>query len=356
MAVLLVTDRSKKSVLIGLSGGVDSAVAAYLLKELGYKVHAITYILSDNQISSANDASAIAQILDIPLYIEDRRQEFNETIVKYFTDSYINGDTPNPCVLCNSTFKFKHLIDKAESLGIDLVATGHYANIEFDKVTQRYILKKSNNSKKDQSYFLYRLTQQQLSKMLLPISDMNKEDVRKVADKIGLSVKDKKDSQDICFIKGVNYTEFIKSRDENSYNDCTFTDRFGNLLGKGANHIHFTPGQRRGLNKGFNQRMYVISKDAEKNTVILGNEDELYKKELVLNDINLIYLDKITEPLRVKVKIRNSMTAVDALVMMADKRVKINFDNPVRAAAKGQSAVFYENDRVVGGGIIYDSL
>ena len=354
--VQLLIDSKKKSVLVGLSGGVDSAVTAYILKNEGYDVHAVTYIISDNQKASIMDASDIAYMLDIPLYIEDKQEEFKQSIEAYFIDSYIKGDTPNPCVLCNSTFKFKNLIDKADSLDIDYVATGHYANIKYDEHLGCYCLYKSKNERKDQSYFLYRLSQQQLSRILLPISDMNKEEVRRIADKIGLSVKDKKDSQDICFIKGIDYTDFIKEHKPGTYEDSIFTDKQGKILGKGANQIHFTPGQRRGLNKGFNQRMYVIGKNAEKNEIVLGDEEYLYSKELILKDINLICYNNLSEPLHVMVKIRNSMIAVSTSVVAVDSGIKVIFDEPVRAAVKGQSAVFYDNDKVVGGGIIYDCL
>jgi len=354
--VHMVTDRSKKTVLVGLSGGVDSAVSAYILKSEGYDVHAVTYIISDNHKASVKDATDIASILKIPLYIEDKQEEFKKTIENYFIDSYIKGDTPNPCVLCNSTFKFKNLIDKADSMGIDYVATGHYANIKYNERLGCYCLFKSKNERKDQSYFLYKLNQQQLSRILFPIADMNKDEVRIIADKIGLPVKDKKDSQDICFIKGIDYTDFIKDYRPGIYKESVFTDKQGKVLGKGANHIHFTPGQRRGLNKGFNQRMYVIGKNAEKNEIILGNEEDLYSKELILKDINLICYSNLSEPLQVKVKIRNSMPVVNAIIYEIDEGIKVIFDNSVKAAVKGQSAVFYENDRVVGGGIIYDCL
>ncbi|HOF27360.1 MAG TPA: tRNA 2-thiouridine(34) synthase MnmA [Clostridia bacterium] len=352
----MASDRYKGSVLIGLSGGVDSAVSAYLLKEKGYKVYGITYILSDNQLKSAEDAKAIAKTLDIPLYIEDKKKEFNDTVVSYFVDSYICGETPNPCVLCNSSFKLKNLTDKADSLSIDYVATGHYANIQYDKVSDRYILRTSENKEKDQSYFLYRLSRQQLARLLLPISDMNKEQVRDIAAKIRLTVKDKKDSQDICFIKDIDYTDLIKEKRPGKYKECTFIDKEGNVLGKGANHIHFTTGQRRGLNKGFNQRMYVISKNAKSNTVTLGPVEDLYTKVLTVKDIHLIQPDKAEDPLRVKVKIRNTMAAVDAVIEKTDYGIKVVFDQPVRAAAKGQSAVFYLYDQVIGGGIIDDCI
>ncbi len=354
--VQLLTDIHKKSVLIGLSGGVDSAVTAYLLKTEGYDVHAVTYIMSENHKASVKDAADIASMLNIPLYIEDKQEEFKNSIEAYFIDSYIKGDTPNPCVLCNSTFKFKHLIDKADSLGISYVATGHYANIKFDEHSGCFCLYKSKNERKDQSYFLYKLNQQQLSRILFPIADMNKEEVRKIADKIGLPVKDKKESQDICFIKGMDYTDFIKEHKKGIYKESIFTDEQGNVLGKGENHIHFTPGQRRGLNKGFNKRMYVIGKNAEKNEVVLGNEEDLYSKELMISDINLICRKNLPELMHVMVKIRNSMPAVSAMIITVEDGIKVIFDEPVRAAVKGQSAVFYENDRVVGGGIIYDGL
>lgn len=350
------TEFSNKSVLIGLSGGVDSAVSAYLLKKQGYDVHAVIYILSTCQKVSLEDAKDIAKRLDIPLYIEDKISEFSDTVISYFTESYLKGETPNPCVLCNNSFKFKNLIEKADSLGIDLVATGHYANISFDNQTQRYLLKSSLNVKKDQSYFLYRLSQNQLKRILLPIADLQKEKVRKVAEEIGLTVKDKKDSQDICFIKDTDYAAFIMERSKGSFDDCIFTDKRGKVIGRGSNHVFYTPGQRRGVGKGFNKRVYVIRKDAKTNTVVLGEQEDLYSKELIVKDTNMISVDTLAKPTNVSVKIRNSMSGVSATIFAEQEHIKVIFDEPVRAAVKGQSAVFYDNDKVVGGGIIYDSL
>lgn len=350
------TERGNKSVLIGLSGGVDSAVSAYLLKKQGFDVHAVTYVLSACQKSSLEDAKDIAKRLEIPLYIEDKITEFSDTVISYFTESYLKGETPNPCVLCNNSFKFKNLIEKADSLGIDLVATGHYANISFDNLTQRYLLKSSLNVKKDQSYFLYRLSQNQLKRILLPIADLQKEKVRKIAEEIGLTVKDKKDSQDICFIKDTDYAAFIMERSKNSFDDCVFTDKRGNIIGRGSNHVFYTPGQRRGVGKGFNKRVYVIRKDAKTNTVVLGEQEDLYSKELIVKDTNMISVDTLAKPTNVSVKIRNSMSGVSATIFAEQEHIKVIFDEPVRAAVKGQSAVFYDNDKVVGGGIIYDSL
>lgn len=356
MAVIDLHENKKKSVLIGISGGVDSAVGAYILKNQGYDVHAVTYILSSSQKSSVNDAIKIAEKLNIPIYIDDKTDSFDKEVISYFTNAYLIGETPNPCVLCNKSFKFRHLIERAESMGIDYVATGHYANIDYDDKSKRFLLTKSANEKKDQSYFLYRLTQSQLSKIIFPISDMNKDQVRLIAQKIGLEVKDKKDSQDICFIKDTDYASFIKEKTDRLFENSTFIDKSGNTIGKGDNHIFYTPGQRRGLGQGFNKRVYVIKKDAMNNKVVLGDEADLYKKEIKVKDINLISIEKLEEPMKVKVKIRNSMNFADGEISMVDDNIKIVFDEPVRAAVNGQSAVFYKDNLVVGGGIIYDAL
>jgi len=339
-----------------MSGGVDSAVTSYLLKLQGYDVYGITFVLSDNQIEAAKEAQKICDKLEIPLFVENLTKEFNNDVTSYFVDSYLKGEIPNPCVLCNQIFKFKNLIDKADKEKIDFVATGHYSQVLYDNKSDRYILKKAKDLNKDQSYFLYRLTQKQLSRIILPLWNVEKEEVRSIAKDLGLEVSEKKDSQDICFIKEMDYTDFIKRTQKDVFDHCTFEDMQGNPLGQGSHHIHYTPGQRRGLGKGFNKRMYVIKKDAKKNKVILGDEQDLFTSSILVDKVNLIMVDDLDSPTPVKVKIRNTMKETDAIIYKQADKIKVDFLSPVRAAVNGQSAVFYQEDSLLGGGIIHDSL
>lgn len=349
---------SQRSVLIGLSGGVDSATAAALLKRDGYECSVVTFVMTEDMRQNFNDVKAVADSLGIPLYQSDLADEFKAAIISYFINSYKKGETPNPCVLCNRIFKFKNLIEKADELGVKYVATGHYANVRYNDKTGRYELKRSLNEKKDQSYFLYRLAQDQLSRIIFPIGDMIKDDVRAMAGDFGLCVSKRKDSQDICFIKGMEYTDFIEKNinSGHKFKGAVFLDMNGREIGKGENHMYYTPGQRRGLTKGFNERLYVIRKDPKNNTVTLGSEADLYVKNITVSDTNLISVPKLESEMKVKVRIRNSQNSYDAIIRPLNENIAVTFLEPARAPVRGQSAVFYEGDTVVGGGLIHDGI
>lgn len=358
----------KKKVMIGMSGGVDSSVAAYLLKKQGYEVIGVTMKLwqDDNSnlleleggccsLSSVEDARKVCDKLDIPFYVLNFSEIFKEKVINPFIDEYLNGRTPNPCILCNKHIKFEDFFNKARQIGCDYVATGHYAKIEFDG--NRYLLKKSITDKKDQTYALYNLTQEQLKHTLLPIGDYEKEKVREIAKEIGIEVHNKPDSQEICFVKDNDYAGYVKKHAKKRIEEGYFVDTKGNILGKHKGIIHYTIGQRKGLGIAFGKPMFVVDIDPVKNIVILGDNEDIFKKSLIAKDINLISIDSIDKPLRVTAKHRYSAKPSLATVhKIDDNSIKIEFDEPQRAITKGQSVVMYDGDTVVGGGIIDKSL
>lgn len=359
-----------KKVMIGMSGGVDSSVAAYLLKKQGYDVIGVTMKLwqddNDNLIeleggccslSAVEDARRVCDKIGIPFYVLNFSDIFKEKVIKPFIDEYLNGRTPNPCIACNKHIKFEDFFNKARQIGCDYVATGHYAKIEKDEKTGRYLLKKSITDKKDQTYALYNLTQEQLKHTLLPIGDYEKEKVREIAKEIGIDVHNKPDSQEICFVKDNDYAGYVKKHSPKKIEEGYFIDTKGNILGKHKGIIHYTIGQRKGLGIAFGKPMFVVDIDPVKNTVILGDNEDIFKKGLIAKDFNLISIDDIKEPIRVTAKHRYSAKPSPAtLSKIDDEHIKVVFDEPQRAITKGQSVVFYDNDVVIGGGIIEKSL
>ncbi len=356
----------KKKVMLGMSGGVDSSVAAAILLEKGYDVIGVTLQIwpdmgAERQkteggccsLSAVDDARRVADKLGIPYYVLNFKDVFENKVVDYFKEEYLKGRTPNPCIACNRHVKFDAMLKKAVSMGIDYVATGHYAKIGYDEDRGRFLLRKSITDKKDQTYALYNMTQEQLSKTLMPVGEYTKDRVREIADEIGLSVASKPDSQEICFVEDNDYGRFIRENTDAKIEPGYFVDTKGNRLGEHAGIINYTVGQRKGLGIAFGKPMYVSKIDVENNRVILGDEKEVFSDTLTASDVNFISIDRLEQSMELHAKIRYSAReAVATITPMEDGRVKVVFDTPQRAITPGQSVVFYEDDMVVGGGVI----
>lgn len=353
-----------KKALIAMSGGVDSSVAAYLTQKLGYECEGITMKLYDNgdivcseksccSLDDIDDARSACRNIGIPHTVYNFKDSFKENVISRFISAYENGATPNPCIDCNRFIKFKELVNRAEVLNFDCVVTGHYARVEYDEKSGRYLLKKAVDASKDQSYVLYSLTQEQLSKILFPLGEMTKDEAREVARNLGLINAEKHDSQDICFVPDGDYTAFIRKYTGKDYPEGDFVDTEGNVLGTHKGIIGYTVGQRKGLGLALPAPMYVKEKDLENNRVVLCDNASLFSKELLANDINLITVDEITSPLRVCARVRYNQKEQPATVTQLDKdTIRVVFDEPQRAISKGQAVVLYDGDVVVGGGTI----
>jgi len=357
----------KIKVAVGLSGGVDSSVSALLLKEKGYEVIGIFMKIFDERdrkflsFKSAcygpeekdiEDAERVCKILNIPFYTIDLKKEYCEIVFGYFKEEHLKGKTPNPCVICNRFLKFDILLKKVFSSGIefDYFATGHYARVFFDEKRKRYILKKGLDKEKDQSYFLFLLTQEQLSKIIFPLGEYKKKDVREIAKKNNLPLSDKEESQD--FISGDRFFIFGDFKKEGD-----IVDKDGNILGKHRGIIYYTIGQRKGLGIAKGKPLYVIEIDAEKNKIVVGEEKDLYKKILIAENTNFISIEKLEKSMKVNAKIRYKHNPAKAIITpIEDNKVRVEFEKPQRAPTPGQAVVFYENDEVVGGGFISEVL
>ena len=357
----------KKKVVIGMSGGVDSSVAAYLLKEQGYEVIGIMMKLSpDNpdyeeneggccSISAASDARRVADVLNIPFYVMNFKDAFKTNVIDNFIDEYMEGRTPNPCIVCNKIIKFEEFLRKAKALGADYIATGHYAKIE--KQEDRYVLKKADDDRKDQTYALYSLTQEQLSHTLMPCGDYSKPEIRNIAERIGLEVFRKKDSQEICFIPDNDHGAYIKKYSGREIKQGNFVDKHGKVIGTHKGIVYYTIGQRKGLGIALGKPVFVTDINPLTNVVVLGDEEDIFKTELVAKDLNFILFDKLESNLRVSAKIRYSAKPqLATLIPLENNRIKVVFDEKQRAITKGQSVVFYLENLVVGGGIIEEIL
>ena len=342
-----------KRVNLGMSGGVDSSVSAHLLQKQGFEVNGVSFELCGDTRSLLSSASASAERMGISWQSVDLREQFRSIVISNFVQSYADGHTPNPCVQCNKEIKFRYL-----DFDCDYIATGHYAKVEYDEAKARYILRKADDLAKDQSYFLYNLSQDILSKVIFPLGSYTKPEIRKIAEELGLPSAKAKDSQDVCFIPDGDYAGFIKDflSDTGSAGDIekvgNFEDMDGNVLGQHKGIIHYTIGQRKGLGLSLKKPMYVYALDLERNAVILGDNEDLYRSELEACDFNWISIDKPTEPLRCRARIRYRHREAPCVVETRGDRVVIKFDQPQRAITSGQSVVLYDDDIVIGGGII----
>ncbi len=346
-----------EKVMVGMSGGVDSAISALLLKNDGYDVTGVNcrfFCHSDEGAATdTEDARAVAEKVGIPFQVIDFTEEFKETVIGNFISVYEGGATPNPCIVCNRHLKFGSLMKEAERQGFDYIATGHYAQCGYDEVSGRYYLKKGADASKDQSYVLYCLTQHQLAHTLFPLGSITKEEAREIALSENLINAKKKDSQDICFIPDGDYGSFIENWLGKTYPSGDFVNTEGKVLGTHKGIIRYTVGQRRGLGLALPAPMYVKEKDVENNRVILCSNDELFTRQVEATDINLIACDRLDSPIRVKARTRYSHKEQWAKVWQTgENSLHAEFDEPVRAVTAGQSLVLYDGDYVVGGGII----
>lgn len=348
-----------KRVLLGMSGGVDSSVAAYLLQREGYEVVGATMSLwkpkDNSEDKSVSDARAVCEKLGIDHHVLDFSSEFQEKVVDNFIDEYFRGKTPNPCVFCNKSIKFNLLFDKARDLGCDYVATGHYALVEYNPKSGKYEIKKASSDSKDQTYVLYNLNQEKLARTLFPIGNYDKDTIRSIAKEIGLEVHNKPDSQDICFIPDHDYKKFLKKHSDRNIESGNFVDISGRVLGQHKGIISYTIGQRKGLGITFGKPTYVVGINGDDGSIILGNNEDLFKASLLAKDVNFVEWnqDEIEGPIDVYAKIRYAAKPSPARVTYIGKdRVRVDFEEAQRAITSGQSVVFYSEDRLLGGGII----
>jgi tRNA-specific 2-thiouridylase len=330
-----------------MSGGVDSSVVAALLLEKGYDVIGLTMVNWDTAAQAK--AAMVAGFLGIEHNTVNLQNEFHDLVIKYFASSYEQGLTPNPCVECNKYIKFGLLLEAALQLNCDMVATGHYARVEYDGLRDRYLLKKGLDQSKDQSYFLYGLKQNQLSHALFPLGGITKQEVRQIAHKMNIPVADEGDSQEICFISN-DYRDFLKNRVK--FRPGLVVDMQGKVLGSHRGLPFYTIGQRRGLGISSAHPLYVLGLDMENNRLLAGSESDLYQKSLTAAANNFIAIHDLAEPMQVMAKVRYRTQESAAVISKAGNEVQVDFDVPQRAVAPGQSVVYYRNDCVVGGGVI----
>ena len=355
-------------VFVAMSGGVDSSVAALLLQQAGHKIFGVNLRMFHNEdlgqspgktccsLADAEDAGLVARRLGAPFYVFDVSQVFRSTVLRDFIEEYQNGRTPNPCAVCNRTVKFGALLDRVRVLGADYLATGHYARVEQDAATGRYLLKRGLDRSKDQSYFLYMLTQEQLAHTLFPLGGLEKTQVRQLAEAHGLVNAHKHDSQDICFVPDGDYAAFIERTVGSPSLPGNFVDQKGQVLGHHRGIIRYTHGQHKGLGLSTSEPLYVLEKDAVSNTIRLGPDSDLWSQTLTAEQFNWVSIPEPTEPIAVTVKTRYSQREAAAIARsLPGGRCQVTFEEPQRAITPGQAVVLYQEEIVVGGGTICGS-
>lgn len=353
-------------VVVGMSGGVDSSVAAYLLKEQRYDVIGVTMQIWQDEsheqieqnggccgLSAVEDARKVASMLNIPYYVMNFKDDFKKNVIDYFLEEYQYGRTPNPCIACNRYVKWESLLRKSIQIGADYIATGHYARIVKHNDTGRFVLKTSATSSKDQTYALYNLTQYQLKHTIMPVGEYTKQQIREIAESIGLPVADKPDSQEICFVPDNDYANFIENNTGKKSICGNFVDMDGNILGTHRGIVHYTIGQRKGLGISVGKPMFVVKIDRLKNEIVLGDDNDLFQNALYADNLNFMMFEKLEETKHFNAKIRYSHKAVPCSIKMKDNTIlECVFESPQRAITPGQAVVFYDGEYVVGGGTI----
>jgi tRNA-specific 2-thiouridylase len=356
-----------RKVMIAMSGGVDSSVAAFLLREQGWDCAGVTMKLFDNEdvgidredsccsVRDAEDARSAAHAIGIPHYVFNMSREFDENVIEKFVSEYSSGRTPNPCIDCNRYVKFDRRLEKARAAGYDRIATGHYARVDRSR-SGRFLLRKGVDESKDQSYVLYSMTQKQLELTLFPLGGLFKREVREIARQEGLRTAAKPESQDICFVGDGDYADFIERRTGSPPRAGNFIDREGAVIGSHKGAVHYTIGQRRGLGMGFGERKFVVAKDMETNSVTLGDEDDLLVKTLYADNVNLIAADRLDEKVTMSVRTRYRQNERAAAISPAGTDIiKVEFEYPQKGVAAGQAVVFYSGDVVFGGGTVRET-
>jgi len=356
---------SKGKVVVGMSGGVDSSVAAYLLKEEGYDVIGVTMqiwqdedngIIEENGgccgLSAVDDARRVADALSIPYYVMNFKQEFKKNVMDYFIAEYLRGRTPNPCIACNRYVKWESLLRRSLEIGADYIATGHYARIE-QLANGRYALRKSRTAAKDQTYALYNLTQEQLAHTLMPVGAYEKDEIRALARKTGLSVAHKPDSQEICFVPDNDYAKFIEENTDKTIMPGNFVNTKGEVIGQHRGITHYTVGQRRGLNLSMGRPVFVLKIRPETNEVVIGDNEEVFSAGLRANHLNFMAIPDLPKEMKLTAKIRyNHQGAGCTVKRTGEDEIVCSFDEPQRAITPGQAVVLYQGDHVAGGGTI----